>query len=313
MTPSRVLSVLQRALYPPIRVVSESTFALNSFGDNLQDKCSWLGLRPHWSIGEMENMFRSQFNVASIEQINITQKLVLEQAQFWLQFKNMSNTRADVTVYKLYPRMDIPSGFSGFTGINPTGLQEWFADAVNATPTNPVTNDPNPGDLLWPNLRRQAYNEHDADITTAGSSRFFRIKKVMRKFLEPGQFVILKSADRKPKIITKQKYGLAAEQTFQDQWDYFKSFGPILLFRVQGSATHNKTLATAPATNKLLDSTMSSYNVEFYTRYMKQTRQHISAITAQATISARLPTFAVANEKGVEIRQAQVANMDIGG
>lgn len=312
MTPSRVLSVLQRALYPPLRTVTESAVALNSFGNNLQDHCSWYGLRPLWGIVHMENMMRSLYNKQTVEEIDVSNKIVLEKAQMFLQFKNMANSRADVTVYKLYPRMDMPAGFQEITGTNPALLQNWFTSADNPLPNNVGAAGP-PDTRVWPALRRQNFNEHDADITTSGASQFFRIKKVMRKFLEPGQFVILKMADRRPKIVSKQKFGIIAGDTFSANWDYWKSFGPILLFRVQGSATHNKSLATAPASNKDLQSTMSSYNVEMYIKRAYTARQHSAFITQHGMISASLPTFNVADEKGVEIRQAQVANMDIGG
>lgn len=305
MTPSGVLSVLQRALYPPVRIEAEGTTALNSFGDDLQDRCSWWGYKPLWTIPRMQELMRSIFNKDSIEQVDVSDKLLLESAKLFLQFKNMANTRADVTVYKLYPRMDMPQLMTSTDGVNPPIVQGWFGAADNPLPDNPSTQ--------WASLRRGVFNEHDADITVAGSSKFFRIKKVMRKFLEPGQFVILKMADRRPKLVSKAMFGVVAGQSFADYWDHFKAFGPILLFRVQGSATHNKSLATAPADNKQLGSTMSSYNVEFYVKGQWTARENPALSSRHGIISERLPVFAVANEKGVEIRQAQVANMDIGG
>lgn len=302
------LHALRSVLYPPVKWMDEGTLCVNNVGDDLQAKCSWWCFPMSWTNSQLISGAQSVAE-QKIASIATKTRFCLEKAQQFMQFKNMSNARADVTVYKVYPKRDIPAGMPQLTGVNSAQVQEWFQEDNNPQPVNSVGDPPV---TIWAGLRLQSFDEHDADVIGRGNSGLYRIKKVMRKFLEPGQFVILKHTDRKPKLISKAQYGVDGSGSWSDQYDHLKELGGFYLFRVQGSATHNNSLVVPPLTNAQLGATMGGYNVEFYYKRMFQMRQFPDTyIERTGVVSAELPTFDLADEKGWEVRQPNNADMRV--
>lgn len=289
-------------LTKPIQITGEFMEAFNNYQDNAQGQCSWGIYQPGWTPAHIDRNLAAHQN-AVISTIKPDIDILLAKSDFMLQVKNMSSIRGDFTLYKLYPKRDIDASLPSIQ-VKQTSLTMVGAGA-SAVNTDIVVA---PGVA---GLRLPVWNEHNYDITQNSLiSNLFHIKKVMRKFMEPGQFVILRNKDNKERVVSKGKFGIAVAGSCAGFYQHFKELGPLWLMRFQGSNTHDKTLATAGAQDKNMGSTMGNYNFEIYRRVKQTTFGQIGTAADKniAMISDRLPTCTIANEVGWEVQpQAQAA------
>lgn len=269
---------------------------LASVGNALQDKCQWLSINP-CSPGAIDLGLAASSDQPDSTTTPAGFEALLKTGQLMFQVKNSCNHRADVTVYKLYPRINFPAAFSDMDGINPPFIQSAFS-----------------GRLLSSNAgaRLPAYDEHGADIFMSELPKTMRIKKVARKYLEPGGFFTMKHTLR-DKLFSKAKFGvMTTAGTISGSWDYVK-VAPIYLIRAQGPMVHDESKTTIPLTSTLEaqtvhGSTMGGFAVSVYARsdwhWMGPGWQANAARIG--VITAALPTIAsVANEKTWEVRVPQ--------
>lgn len=289
-------------LTKPIQVTSEFFGSHNSYQNNLQGQCSWAIVQPGWSPAQVDVHLAAHQNLA-INAIKPDIDILLAKSDFMMQVKNMSSIRGDFTMYKLYPKRDIDASLPSIqykqTAATMVGAG---ALAIN----NDIVVAPGVAGLRLPD-----WNEHMYDITQNSLiSNLFHIKKVMRKFMEPGQFVILRNKDTKERVTSKGKFGIAVAGSCAGFYQHFKEHGPLWLLRFQGSNTHDKTLAVPAAQDTDMGSMMGSYNFEVYRRRKQTSYGQIGTAADKniAMLTARLPTSTLANEVGWEIQpQAQAA------
>lgn len=300
-------------LTKPVQLTEETLLSLNNYGDNLQGKCSWYIMQPSWSPAGIDAQIQCQENLGAGD-VKRTVDICLSKFQTWCQFKNMGNQRADVTLYKLYPKRDLLLGGAyrvlPIAGTKP-GIYTGAANEILPAGATAATQASYPG--APGGWRLPVWNEHNYNIfDNVFLPDMFTIKKTMRKFIEPGQFVVLKNTDFRERVLGYGDFGIATTELLQTRYEHLKMFGPLWLFRIQGSAMHNKTIA-APITDATTGATMGCYNVEMYIR--KRTESYGAVGTAPqkqiSMLSARLPTMLLANEAGFEMRQAQNAAMDV--
>lgn len=299
-------SALKHVLTKPVVLTYEAKQNISKMGDNLQNYCQWYGFFPTWHATHVDAHMAAQAG-AAIATIKPDFQYFLDKVQTFLQFKNMSNSRCDVTLYKLYPKRDIPAAAPAITGVNPQWVQDGFAAAQQNLAVVP-------GAVPAPRL--QPYDEHNADLfMSSNMAEFFSIKKVLRKFMEPGQFVILKAKDFKGHVISKNRLGLQqTTDTYAGEYRHQRWQGPIWLFRIQGSQTHAAPggVVPLPLNNTDLSVTMSGFNVEFYIRTKTASLGAVGTQPIQATamMTDVLPRFIAANEAGWEVRVAQNQPME---
>lgn len=290
-------STLKHILTKPVILRQQATACVNNVGATLQNKCSWLGLFAGWTPSVVDAHIEAQTGVA-VNTVLPDMSFFAEKYRTTIQYKNQSNKRCDVTVYRLWPKRDMPAAFGSIVGINPAMLQAGF-DAANVAQADGST-------------RIQDYNEHDADLFQSSNlPSFFRIKRISRKFLEPGAFAVIKFNWRRGRIIQKAKDGVVTTGTYSDTWDIQRWMGGFFLFRVQGSAVHDESKVVVPLVNTDLSPTMSGYNVEFYqNNFSKSLSAYAENSTRVGVLSAKLPTIAAAaNEQGWEIQVPQEDQM----
>lgn len=259
--------------------------------------------RPGWRVNYLENNLAAHQN-QTVENVKPTVDILLSSCEFFFQVKNMSSARGDFTMWKLYPKRDITPTMPPIDTVqnNATIIAQGAAAAENNLVVAPGV----------VGLRLPDWNEHDYDITqNAYVKDLFRIKKVMRKFMEPGQFLILKNRVKKEIVIGKGDFGMGAGDRISTTVTHPKQFGPIWLCRFQGSNMHDKTQAIAGAAqDRDFEPTMGSYNFETYRRVKTVTYGQIGTAVQEniAMSTDRLYTMPIANEVGWEIQpQAQAA------
>lgn len=301
-------TALKHVLTKPVVLTYESKQNISKMGDNLQNYCQWFGFFPMWRTFIIDDHFAAQA-AAAPNTIKPDFEFFLDKCETFLQFKNMSNTRADVTMYKLYPKRDIPAAAPAITGVNP----QWLVDGFAAAQQNIAVV---PGGSYVPRL--QPYDEHNADLfMSSNMAEFFSIKKTLRKFIEPGQFVILKAKDNRGHVVSKTKLGMqVTTDTYSTEYRHQRWQGPIWLFRVQGSQVHAVPPPPAvvlPLNNTDLSITMSGFNVEFYIRTKTSSLGAVGTQPKQYTamMSDILPRFVVANEQNWDVRIPQGDAMDV--
>lgn len=273
----------------------------------MQGKCSWYSVQPGWSPNLYDRHIAIQQG-AAIGATDRTVDILMQKVETWFQMKNMSNSRCDITMYKLFPKRDIPlNNAATVVGVQGTTANDMLP--LGATSATLATYPGAPGTFRIP-----VWNEHDYDLfENTIVPDMFRVKKVMRKFLEPGQFFVLKYADRKEKVRGYGDFGMLAATALSTVYQHLREFGPLWLFRVQGSNQHSSAVAVTPLTDATTGATMGSYNVEVYAR--TKTTSYGAVGTAPkkyiAMETARLTTMPYATEQGFEVRQAQNAPMDV--
>lgn len=332
-------------------ITRQATFNLTRVGDNLQNKCSWLAVEACMNINDVDIAMNRitqyelkkvavtvpavpfgpvDFNVsdnlttatniaapaypASDTQTHLNEaKLIVTKQKSWMQVKNQCNKRIDITVFKLTPRRDTPGlwheAFAGQTigGINKAWLQVMWATGTQP----PILNTAN-GAYLVPD-RLVAWDEHNADPFQSAMPKYFKIKKMQRKFMEPGTFFQLKVHMKRPKYFNKITDGTALNGTYSSTWQHLRKMGFIYLIRAQGSATHDSTSCVVPNNQTAtVTMTMGGFNAEIF----KQSEYHFHGLgenrakKKRVTITDPLPVFAVANERNFELRQEQNDAMD---
>lgn len=295
----------RNVLTRPCELTSETFAVVNNVGDNLQGKCSWYCFAPGWRPNYVDTNLAVHENVA-FGTAQRTVDILLAKCETWFQFKNMGNQRCDVTMYKLYPKRDLRPPMKNILGVsNAVGgtcdlIASGFADASLAA---------YPGSAF----RLPDWNEHGCDIfMNTVIPDFFHVKKAMRKFLEPGQFVVLKRSDKRERKRGYGDYGLNAGTALQTQFYHIKEFGELWLFRVQGSNMHQNTIVP-PLVDTSTNPTMGGYNVEFYQRTKTTTYGAVGTAPKEIVgmASARLPTYPLAQENGWEMRVAQGDPMNV--
>jgi len=289
-------------LTKPVQITSENFNSFNSYNDTFQGRCSWAMIRPGWRPDIIDNNLAAHQNLA-IGAIKPDIDILLAKSELMLQVKNMSSMRGDMTFYKLYPKRDIPVSLPSIQTIQTIG---GMVEAGSTVGNVDLVVAPGVAGLRLP-----AWNEHAYDITQNSLiANLFHIKKVMRKFMEPGQFVILKNNIRREKITSKGAFGLQTVGSCAAAFQHLKEHGPLWLFRFQGSNTHDKTIAIAGAQDKDMGSMMGSYNFEMYRRHKTTTYGQIGTAADKniAMITPQLRTSTLVNEVGWEIQpQAQAA------
>lgn len=230
----------------------------------------------------------------------------------WMQIKNQANKRCDVTVYVLKPRRDILTtwvGSGGLQGLDPVWLQRMFGAAHQ-----PPILDNAHGAYLVPD-RLQPWDEHNADIFMSDAPKFFKIKKIQRKFLEPGAFFKMKFRRKKPIWLNTTTDGVDAGSTYQAFYNHMRKFGPLLLIRSQGSQVQDASTATMPnASNVTITMSMSGFNVQIFREldwHFRGLGENMAKFK-HAIVTDPLAQFAVANEQNFELQVPNNVAMDIG-
>lgn len=266
--------ISMNAATSPVNLSTEFAYTLANIGNSTQNKCSWFcwaTCRP----GDLDTVLAACSNDV-ITNVPAQYKAYIQRITFSSQFKNASNHRTDITVYKLYPRRDIPAAYGDMTGLNPTFLQGAFSnlDASSAA------------------VRLKAYNEHGADPYESLLPTFYRIKKILRKFMEPGQFFTVVSKIRN-KVVSKSQFGLqVTNSSIASQWDYLKRFGPLYLVRAQGPIVHDEAKGVLPIVDSATggpsnayDVTPGSYAVDVFTQ------RHYRLIGSDIAASNNTPQY----------------------
>nr|AOV86223.1 hypothetical capsid protein [uncultured virus]AOV86284.1 hypothetical capsid protein [uncultured virus] len=274
----------------PINLTTEYCFTLANLGTNLQNKCSWLAQQAV-APGVLDTVLAACSNDV-ITNVPPQYKGYLERVAMSMQLKNASNHRTDVTVYKLYARRDMPAGFADLLGLNPAFLQNAFTNVTQSASA----------------ARLKAYNEHGADPFESQLTSFFKIKKVLRKFMEPGDFFTIVQKV-KHRVVSKAQFGIQiTNSSIGSAWDHLKKFGPIILIRAQGPIVHDEVKGAPPVTDSVLnayDVTAGSYAVDiFFKRHYRLWGSDVVASTnvpAYGMTTLALPNaITLANEKTYE-------------
>lgn len=302
---------MQRLLSRPIILNNEQTMAVNKLGPNFQNFCSWYCVPKHWSVMDVDCHLQAQ-NTSAIASVPLTFQAQLMSHRMYMQFKNMCNKRVDVTMYELKLKRDRAAAASDMFGLNPAWLQAVMAVSAHLLPTCAAIATAN-GLPATVAVRTTGFDTHNVDPKDyPGLNQTFSIKQKLRKFLAPGEFSSF-TTSRKGRKVSKVLDGVNTSSSYTATYDHMKWMGPLLLFRVQGSNVHDETLYTAAIgaglDNTVLNTTMSGFNVEFYS---KRTTKSIGVLNNGLMnqyggyTSAALPVIAaVANEQGWEIRAPQ--------
>lgn len=275
----------------------ELIWVLASAGDSAQDKCQWASLRVI-APSTVDNGLAASASVTDATAVDPQQEAILKTASMFLQIKNSANHRVDITVYKLYPRINMPAAFVDINGINPAYLQAAFAarDLVSNT-----------GSRLAP------YDEHGADPYMSSLPKTMRIKKVLRKYLEPGGFFSIKHTIRN-QLFSKAKLGVqSVGGTLASAWDWFKQCGPLYLIRAQGPQVHDESKFTLPVTSSTTGpatygTTMGGFAVQIYGKfdYHWVCCPYPNTYPKYGTLTNALPAnITAANEATWEVRVPQ--------
>lgn len=287
-------------MFPTHHVTLEDTAALNQQGDNLQDKCSWIGYNVGWSPGALDNVLMDISGTAPITSVPSQFRARTIRAFTEIYFKNMFNSRCDVTLYKLWPKDNITAIEASVlgkqvAGSSPVGALETWAGLTVL-----------PGTAFWGVNRRPTFNEHNFDIfTTPAAERYF-IRVAKRWYLEPGEFKKVTYTHRRSKVISKGAYG--STLGLGSLYTTMKGWGCVYLFRVQGSLVHSKSTSETgvPYTDKDLGTTMGEYNVEFYRRRIFHYCSHSNRTDQHSMGTNALPTMTQANEIIHDVNQPQI-------
>lgn len=306
----------QKCVTFPIRLDQEVCSTMANIGDNLQNLCSWLPLAL-LGPGTIDNLLSAASGISDVTDIQSGFHCGLEKGNMSVQIKNASNHRADVTVYRLTPRSDWPLAlYSPVQGtINPQWIQDAFSDLTRSN-------------VLTPDTRLHAYNEHDADPFKSDMTGMFKIKKILRKFLPPGGFFSF-STNMKNRMLSKSKFGIIKDNaTLAGTWGWHRKFGSLYLIRAQGPIIHDEaknfdgTARTYPVTDQnpiglnaglnqgtnAYKMTTGGYAVDVYIRrrWNMITSPLSQNDVAYGTITARLPqNITRANEQTWEFRVPQ--------
>lgn len=180
----------------------------------------------------------------------------MDRAYHYIQFKNQANARCDVTVWAWYPKRDISAAFDVVTGVNPAWIQHAFNSTYEHLATVPS---------VTPRLK--PFDEHNADLTQCPKiTDFFKIRKVGRYYLMPGDFKKMVFKWRKGRVMTKNKDGVLAASSWDATYRHQKWMGPLIVFRCQGALAHDENAVTSNPNWANTDFTPvpGPYNVEFY-------------------------------------------------
>lgn len=333
-------------LSPPMHLKKQEVWNITTAGDNLQNKCAWLCIPRILQCNDLDlacnRAGRRETAQANLVTGDVTvsggartenyigagastyhrneEKVIVSRAQRWIQFKNQCNKRVDVQYWIIMPRRDItqhwenPTGLGSMFGTNPP----WIARMFDAQHNPPLTTN-----AYLVNDRLQAWDEHNADPFMSAMPKFFKIKKMGRKFLEPGVFFKLHFKMKKMMYLNTVADGLTTDTTdpssgaidaYQAKYKHMRKQGPLLLVRCQGSATHDASTATMPLVSPAtITMTMSGFNVEVFS---EKDWKFFSlgpniAKPLRAMVTDPLPNFVVANERNFELRQEQNDAMDI--
>lgn len=228
-----VMKVMQNKLlktnFAPSYIDSDGTATLANVGNNLQGKCTWYVLRP-FTPAMIDNVIAVCNEAPDSSTLSVDASGYMEFHKTLLQYKNEGNHRADITVYAIWPRRDMPAAMNNFTGLNPQYLQDCFNDRSVGTLTN---------------ARLPTYDEYDADIFRSGLPSTYKIKQIRRSVLEPGEYRVLQHKILN-KFYNKQKFCInATGSTIASIWDDLRVCGMRFLFRVQGSMSHDNDQLTS--------------------------------------------------------------------
>lgn len=208
----------------PIQLRAESTQTLANVGDNLQNKCSWLVVRPS-SPGIIDQILTAGSRQTVVTNVAATAKVVQRSLKHHVQFKNAANHRLDLTIWAIKPRRDLPAAFSDFTSINPQFVQDAFQQRFLTTVSG---------------ARLNAYNEHGADPFQSSLPSIFHMRQVSRKYISPGGFYTL-NYKQGARVWSKAMFGLQGIATsVASSFDYVKQQGIMYLVRAQGPMVHNE-------------------------------------------------------------------------
>lgn len=295
---------LARMLSRPLSLRYEEFRSLNAMGNSMQGFCSWQCKPLFFRPDDIDAHFVAQYanSEVKIDEIRQDFTFYMEQSKVFMQWKNMCNRRIDVTVWKLYPKMDIGVNsvtFDTLMGTNPEWIQNAFGE-----PIEPVGA-----------VRQQAYDEHNADLFRCPIFKdLFKVVRVTRRFLEPGAFFVRKYAWRKGHITRKGKDDVRSDSSYALTWQHKRWMGPLILTRVQGSQVHDESKIPNFGTggvmdNTSMDPTFSGYNCETYQERISVSRT-MPAFGSQSSsageLGAALSTYpSYLNEQGWEIRVPQ--------
>lgn len=226
---SRLRNKLMKTQYSPVYIDTDNSATLANIGNNLQGKCTWYCLRP-FTPAFIDSVIACCNNASDSAALEADANGYMEFHKTMAQYKNEGNHRADVTVYAIWPRRDMPAALANIVGVNPQLLQDAFADRAVGTLAN---------------ARVPAFDEYDADIFRSNMPSMYKIKQIRRQVLEPGQYSVIKHA-LYDKLYSKQKFCInAAGTTVASVWDDLRVCGMRFLFRVQGSMSHDEDQITS--------------------------------------------------------------------
>lgn len=253
--------MIRTLTHPPTYLEREFTQCINRIAsaavNNQYNKCGWFSTPMAFNPGLADIAL-------SVAAETVDPATIRPQFQFqagiktFIQIKNQSSFRADVTMYRVTPKRDLPKTFGALGGANPAWISSSFAAAQALLTSIPVT------------ARLKEFDEHNADLKTPGLISGLSVKRLSRFYLNAGEFKQFRFA-KKPTTRSKSQDGLhLTTDTYDSIWVQQKWMGSFVVFRVQGSEVHDEAkvtaaLAAAPAiTNLDFGSTMSTFNCEFY-------------------------------------------------
>lgn len=270
---------LVRMMSRPTTLISEYTFDLANIGDNRQNKCSWLIVPTTMGPSNMDACMIGQFNTPGATAADVPADFTWMNGGMsgYIQFKNNGNKRADVELWRIWPKFPIPAadsdlGSLGIGTVNSDFIQECFDSVLEVDKSGGGT------------LRKPAFDEHGSNLFSCDTFKdTFRVKKVARKFLEPGAWFSRRVVRKKPKVCRKAKWMVNETKSFTQMWQHVPYFGSYWLIRVQGCAGHDEskfpttgelttgstvinglTTINPGGTTKSAVMTMGEYNVEVY-------------------------------------------------
>lgn len=230
---SNAIALALKTLIQPVMWDSESTVLLADYGNGRQNHCSWYADLPI-SPGAVDAILATGYGQANSTTVASDAKIFLESGKYFNQIKNTCSHRIEVECYLLYPRTSMPSSFSNLSGINPQYLQDAFSEAALNS-------------LALSSSRTRPYNEHGSNLFQTTFPRTFKMRRVLHKFLLPGEFCVLQHTVRN-KAFSKRMFGISSTAgTVSGAWDHHTKLPPIYLYRVQGAIVHDESAIPAAA------------------------------------------------------------------
>lgn len=284
-------------------------------GSNAQNTAYWYVMPEHWHTMMVDAHLEAATGVAAVA-VPTSQRLHLDKCRTFVQFKNMCTTRCDVTVYRMRLHRDRPKAADDIFGPNPP----WITAADDAgnqlIPVTQIAATTSGLPALVAAYRQTLLTHNSEPADFPAIKTLCSVKKLGRYFMNGGEFKHIRFATKKGHWANKAKDGLSdtaatTQQSYKSAWDHLKWMGPMIVFRVQGSAVHDESKAETAGTPNALDltdmiQTFSGFNVEFYWRKDTQSTIYSANLHYQGQVSAALPTIATAaNEQAIEMMQVQ--------